>query len=131
SCVVLSLYSNALNALSLGEAEAYHMGVDVERIKKILIFFSALAVGVSVSLAGIIGFIGLVVPHLVRVCFQPDHRLVLPASSFGGGSVLLIADIIARTIGAPAELPIGVVTALLGAPFFIALLLKAKQKNEI
>jgi iron complex transport system permease protein len=131
SCVVLSLYFRSLNALALGEAEAYHMGVDVERVKRILIFFSALAVGVSVSLSGIIGFIGLVVPHLVRVCFQPDHKLVLPASIFGGASLLLVADLIARTVVAPAELPIGVVTALIGAPFFIALLLKAKQKNEI
>jgi iron complex transport system permease protein len=130
-CVVLSFYSRSLNALALGEAEAYHMGVDIERVKRILIFFSALAVGVSVSLSGIIGFIGLVVPHLVRVCFQPDHKLVLPASIFGGACLLLIADLIARTVVAPAELPIGVVTALIGAPFFIALLLKAKQKNEI
>ncbi|MFN8334114.1 MAG: iron ABC transporter permease [Cyclobacteriaceae bacterium] len=131
SIVVLLLQSRALNAIALGEAEAYHMGVNVERTKRIIVFFSALAVGVSVSLAGIIGFIGLVIPHLVRVLFNSDHRLVLPASVLGGAWLLLVADIIARTLVAPAELPIGVMTSLIGAPFFIALLMKAKLKNHV
>lgn len=131
STVVLLLQSRALNAIALGEAEAYHMGVNVERTKRIIVFFSALAVGVSVSLAGIIGFIGLVIPHLLRVLFNSDHRLVLRASVLGGAWLLLVADIIARTLVAPAELPIGVMTSLIGAPFFIALLMKAKLKNQI
>jgi iron complex transport system permease protein len=131
SIAVLLFQSRALNAIVLGEAEAYHMGVNVERTKYIIVFFSALAVGVSVSLAGIIGFIGLVIPHLVRVLFQSDHRLVLPVSVLGGAWLLLVADIIARTLVAPAELPIGVMTSLIGAPFFIALLMKAKLKNQI
>lgn len=131
SVVALLFHSNNLNALALGEAEAYHMGVNVERTKRTIVFFSALAVGVSVSLAGIIGFIGLVIPHLIRVLFNSDNKLVLPASVIGGAWLLIIADVIARTIVSPAELPIGVMTGLIGAPFFIVLLMKAKLKNEI
>lgn len=127
----LLFFSNTLNVVALGEAEAYHMGVNVERTTRRIVFFSALAVGVSVSLAGIIGFIGLVIPHLIRVLFNSDNRLVLPASVIGGAWLLIIADVIARTIVAPAELPIGVMTGLIGAPFFIVLLMKAKLKNEI
>jgi iron complex transport system permease protein len=124
-------FSGELNALALGEAEAFHMGINVERTKRMIIFFSALGVGVGVSLAGIIGFVGLVIPHLVRVLFQPDHKLVLPAAVLGGGMLLVLADVIARTIVTPAELPIGVVTAIIGAPFFMALLLNSKRKLEI
>jgi iron complex transport system permease protein len=124
-------YQFPLNAIAIGEAEAFHMGVDVERVKKSIVFFSALAVGVSVSLAGIIGFIGLVVPHLMRVIFRADNRLVLPASLIGGPILLLLADLLARTLVAPTELPIGVVTALIGAPFFIFLLIRSNQRNEL
>lgn len=131
SIVALLFHSNKLNVIALGEAEAYHMGVDVERTKRTIVFFSALAVGVSVSLSGVIGFIGLVIPHLIRVLFHSDNRLVLPASVIGGAWLLVLADIIARTIVTPAELPIGVMTGLIGAPFFIMLLMKAKLKNEI
>lgn len=131
SAVVLAFFSNQLNAFSIGEAEAFHMGVDTERTKKVIIVLSALAVGISVSMAGMIGFIGLVVPHVIRISFYSDNKLVLPASVICGALLLVVADLIARTIVSPSELPIGVVTALLGAPFFIALLLNAKQKNEI
>jgi iron complex transport system permease protein len=131
SSIGLLMYQHPLNAIALGESEAFHMGVDVEKVKRSIIFFSALAVGVSVSLAGIIGFVGLVVPHLVRVTFQSDHRLVMPASLITGAVLLLLADLAARTWVAPSELPIGVVTALVGAPFFIFLLIRAKKKNEL
>lgn len=131
STIALLFFSSSLNAMALGEAEAYHMGVDVERTKRFIIFCCALGVGVSVSMSGIIGFVGLIVPHLVRVLFHADNRLVLPASVLGGAWLLIIADLIARTIVTPSELPIGVVTALIGSPFFIALLMKAKLKNEI
>lgn len=127
----LLFFSRALNALVLGESEAYYVGVDVERTKKLIIIFAALAVAISVSLAGIIGFVGLVVPHVIRVSFYSDNRLVLPASALGGALLLILADIIARTVVTPAELPIGVVTAFVGAPFFMGLLMKAKRKNEI
>lgn len=128
--VALLRYCSALNVLALGEAEAYHAGVDVERVKRGIVFFSALAVGVSVSLAGTIGFVGLVIPHLIRVLFQSDNKLVLPASVMGGAWLLVISDIIARTIVSPAEMPIGVITAFIGAPFFIGLLLRAKNKGD-
>lgn len=131
AAIALTFFSNQLNAFSLGEAEAFHMGVDTERTKRFIIVLSAMAVGISVSMAGMIGFIGLVVPHVIRVSFYADNKLVLPASVICGALLLVVADLIARTIVSPSELPIGVVTALLGAPFFIALLLNAKQKNEI
>lgn len=131
SVVLLLFFGKVLNVLALGEPEAYHMGVNVEQVKRTLILLSALSVGISVSLAGIIGFVGLVVPHVVRTLFHADNQLVLPASALGGAFLLLLADIIARTVVSPAELPIGVVTALIGAPFFIMLLLKAKLKNEL
>jgi iron complex transport system permease protein len=129
--VALLFFSRALNALVLGESEAYYIGVHVERTKKLIIVFAALAVAISVSLAGIIGFVGLVVPHVIRVSFYSDNRLVLPASVIGGALLLVLSDIIARTIVTPAELPTGVVTAFIGAPFFMGLLMKAKRKNEL
>ncbi|HTF17928.1 MAG TPA: iron ABC transporter permease [Chryseolinea sp.] len=130
SSLMLLRYAPALNALALGEAEAYHSGVDVEKSKRNIVFLSALAVGVSVSLAGIIGFVGLVIPHLVRTLFHADNRLVLPASVLGGAWLLVFSDVIARTLVSPAELPIGVVTAFIGSPFFIVLLLRAKKRGE-
>jgi iron complex transport system permease protein len=131
SVAVLLFFAGPLNALVLGESEAYYVGVDVERTKRLVIVFAALAVAVSVSLAGIIGFVGLVVPHVIRVSFYADNRLVLPASVICGALLLVGADMIARTIVTPTELPIGVVTAFIGAPFFMALLMKAKRKNEL
>ena len=116
--------ARALNALLLGESEARHLGFDVERLKRELVFCTALSVGAAVAAAGMIGFVGLVVPHLVRLLIGPDHRLLLPASALAGGSLLLLADLLARLMLTPAELPIGIVTALLGAPFFLYLLLR-------
>lgn len=129
--ISLLFFSPALNALALGESEAYHVGVDVEKVKRYVVLLSALAVGASVSMAGMIGFVGLVIPHLIRVLFHADNRLVLPASILGGAWLLIIADAIARTIVTPAELPIGVVTAFIGSPFFIGLLMKAKLNNHL
>ena len=102
------------------------MGFPVERVKRELVFCTALGVGAAVAAAGMIGFIGLVVPHLVRLLVGPDHRVLLPASALAGASLLLFADLIARLLLAPAELPIGIVTALIGAPFFIYLLLRGR-----
>ncbi len=118
---------NALNALLLGESEARHLGFDVERLKIELILCTALGVGAAVAAAGMIGFIGLVVPHLLRLIVGPDHRVLLPASMFGGAILLLLADLIARLALAPAELPIGIVTALIGAPFFLYLLIRGRS----
>lgn len=112
-----------LNALVLGEAEAFHLGVPVERLKRACIVLVAVAVGAGVAAAGVIGFVGLVVPHALRLVIGPEHRLLLPASALLGGTLLVLADIAARMVAAPAELPIGIVTALLGAPVFLWLLL--------
>ncbi len=129
--ITMLTYSKQLNAIAIGESEAFHMGVNVERIKYLLIILCALAVGAAVSLAGMIGFVGLVIPHLIRLVFGPNHNIVLPGSVLGGAILLIIADIFARTIVAPAELPIGIVTALIGTPFFIYLLVSAKKKKMI
>ena len=132
SLIIFSLlpsHAKSLNAFLLGESEARHLGIDVQRIKRHLIFLTALGVGVSVALAGLIGFVGLVIPRMVRLLIGPDHRALLPASALAGASLLLIADSIARVVVLPAELPTGILTALLGAPFFVVLLLK--QRGEI
>ncbi len=128
--VGLLAVARPLNAIALGEAEAYHSGVAVEKVKRTIVLLSALAVGTSVAFAGIIGFIGLIVPHIVRISFSSDQRLVLPASALGGACLLLLADMLARTLVAPAELPIGVITAAVGAPFFIYLL-RSTQKRRL
>lgn len=117
----------ALNALLLGESEARHLGFEVERLKRELVFCTALGVGAAVAAAGLIGFVGLVVPHLLRLLVGPDHRILLPASALAGASLLLLADLLARLLLAPAELPIGIVTALLGAPFFLYLLVRERR----
>jgi iron complex transport system permease protein len=116
----------ALNAMLLGESEARHLGFNVERIKRELVLCTALGVGAAVAAAGLIGFIGLVVPHLMRLLVGPDHRVLLPASLLAGASLLLLADLVARLLLAPAELPIGIVTALIGAPFFLYLLVRGR-----
>lgn len=118
--------AQALNALLLGESEARHLGIEVESLKRELVFCTALGVGAAVAAAGLIGFIGLVIPHLVRLLCGPDHRVLLPASLLAGASLLLFADLIARLALAPAELPIGIVTAFIGAPFFLFLLLRGR-----
>ncbi|MEO0328265.1 MAG: iron chelate uptake ABC transporter family permease subunit [Pseudomonadota bacterium] len=118
--------ADALNALSLGEANAFHMGINVQRAKNIAIVCTAAATGAAVSVSGGIGFIGIIVPHLLRLIIGPDNRYLLPASALLGAIVLITADAVARTIVAPAELPIGIITALIGAPFFLWLLLQKR-----
>ncbi|MCR9964019.1 FecCD family ABC transporter permease [Vibrio antiquarius] len=120
--------SMALNALLLGESEARHLGVPVQKLKRQLILLSALGVGITVSISGAIGFIGLVIPHLGRMLAGPDHRTLLPISALMGALLLTAADMFARIAVAPAELPVGIVTALIGAPFFIYLLFQQKGK---
>jgi len=125
------LLARGLNALMLGEAEAYHLGIPVQRIKALAILLVALAVGASVASAGVIGFVGIVVPHLIRLSIGPDHRLLLPLSAIGGAALLVGADIVARLVVVPAELPIGIVTAFIGAPFFLWLLLRRGRIAEL
>jgi len=115
-------YAKDLNVLLLGESEARHLGVDIQHVKQQLILLVAITVGVSVAMAGAIAFVGLVVPHIMRLLVGPDHRALLPLSALGGSILLLLADSVSRIVIAPAEMPIGVITASLGAPFFILLL---------
>lgn len=122
-------YRQPLNALLLGEAEAYHLGVPIQRVKRTLIMLSAAMVGATVALCGTIGFVGLIVPHAMRLLLGPDHRLLLPGAALLGAFVLIAADLIARAVAQPAELPIGIITALLGAPFFLSLLGRAKLRD--
>jgi iron complex transport system permease protein len=127
----LPRHARPLNALLLGESEAGHLGFDIERVKRSIVILVALAVGASVAVSGLIGFVGLVVPHLLRLMVGPDHRSLLPGSALLGASLLLGADLIARTLVAPAELPIGILTAITGAPFFLWLLLRDRKWRVI
>ncbi|KAE9631679.1 FecCD family ABC transporter permease [Parasedimentitalea maritima] len=121
---VAPFIARGLNGLALGEAAAGHIGISVQRVKNISILSVAAATGAAVAVAGGIGFIGIVVPHLLRLATGPDHHSLLPNAALLGASLLLAADMIARTVIAPAELPIGIVTAVLGAPVFLWILLK-------
>ena len=103
---------------------AFHLGIDVDRAKRLIITTTAAAVGAAVAVAGVVGFVGIVVPHLVRLLAGPDHRVVLPASALLGGTLVLVADVIARMALRPAELPLGVVMALIGAPIFLHMVVK-------
>ncbi len=117
-----------LNAFLLGEEQAAHLGVNVERRKLILLMVGSLLTGAAVSVSGLVGFIGLVVPHVARLIFGPDHYLLLPASALLGSLFLVLADLLARLLMAPAEIPVGIITAMLGAPFFIYLLRQSKRE---
>jgi len=121
---VLALFamSRDYNAMALGEEGAQQLGVEVERIKRRTFVLGSLLTGLAVSVAGMIGFVGLVVPHILRLLLGPDHRLLLPSAFFGGAAFLVLADLVARMLLAPNELPVGVVTALIGGPFFLYLL---------
>jgi len=125
--LVLPREGRALNAMLLGESEARHLGIGVEQLKRRLIVLTALGVGVAVAVSGVVAFVGLIVPHLVRLLIGPDHRYLIPGSALLGAVLLLLADTGARTLMSPAELPTGVITALLGAPFFVALLLRQRR----
>tara|TARA_Y100000034_G_C6787911_1_gene352549 strand:+ start:36 stop:773 length:738 start_codon:yes stop_codon:yes gene_type:complete len=127
STLCLLMKKRQINALMLGERDARHLGVNVKRLKTEVVFFVALGVGGAVAMGGMIGFVGLVVPHIARLLVGPDLRKMLPLSMLLGCVLMLLADWIARLIVAPSELPIGIVTALFGAPFFIYQLIKQKR----
>lgn len=116
--------TRALNGLLLGEAEAFHLGIDVEATKRLVVAVTAAAVGAAVAVAGVVGFVGIVIPHLVRLIAGPDHRFVLPAGALLGAALVLVADVVARMIVRPAELPLGIVMAAIGAPVFLHLVLR-------
>lgn len=125
--VLAPALGRALDALALGEAEAFHLGVDVEFTKRAALAGAAAAVGASVGVSGIIGFVGLAVPHLVRLSIGPAHRLLLVVSALAGAALLVITDLVARTVASPAEVPLGIITALFGAPFLLWLLLQRRR----
>lgn len=124
---VLVAYSRSLNLFALGERQAAHLGVPVERTKKLVLIFSTLLTAAAVSVSGVVGFVGLITPHLVRLIVGPDYRLIVPLSMIAGGIYVLWADTVARMALSPTEIPLGVVTAFLGAPFFAYLLSKHKK----
>jgi iron complex transport system permease protein len=126
--LALVLTAHTLNLLQFGEEQAQQLGLNVERTKNLLIVATSLTTAAAVSFSGLIGFIGLVVPHLVRILWGPDYRRLVPLSILGGGSLLLLADLLARLVMAPQTLPVGIVTALAGAPFFLWILLRAKSQ---
>ncbi len=115
-------FARPLNALMFGEESAHYLGVQADQLKKVLLVVSSVVTGAAVAVSGIIGFVGLIIPHIARLLVGPDHRVLLPLSVCAGAIFLIAADTVARTVIAPAELPIGVITALCGAPFFIYLL---------
>lgn len=123
--------ARALDALLLGEAAAGHLGVDVEQLKRRQLAMIVLAVGTAVSLAGIIGFVGLVTPHLIRLWAGPGHRYLLPACALLGALLLTLADLLARSLLAPGELAVGILTTLIGGPFFLALLIAFRRRGEL
>ena len=124
------LFSRELNMLTQGEMAAFHLGVDVETAKKLLFVTASAMVAACVAVAGLIGFVGLIVPHMMRMIVGPDHRLLIPASALGGAIFLILADALARTVLPPLEIPVGALTALLGSPYFVYLLRTRQRVGE-
>lgn len=127
-CVAVLRQRAALDALCLGEDNAAQMGIDLQRTKRVVVLATTLMVAACVAFTGIIGFVGLVAPHMVRLLAGPGQRLLMPASACLGAAIMVTADLLARTLAAPAEIPIGVITALLGAPLFLGLLARQRQQ---
>lgn len=125
--VVTGLFARELNVLSLGDDTAHYLGLNVEQVRLLLLALASLLTAAAVAVSGIIGFVGLIVPHLMRLAVGPDHRLLVPASGIAGGVLLALADVLARTMAAPTEVPVGIITSLLGAPFFLYLLHRRRE----
>jgi iron complex transport system permease protein len=129
--VLLMRESRNLNAVTLGDKEAYYLGIDITRLRQRIVVLTAVIVGVGVALTGIVAFVGLVVPHLIRLTSSSNHSVVIPGSALLGAILVLLADGVGRSIISPAELPIGILTALLGGPFFVYLIMRQKGKLGI
>lgn len=125
--ILLPYSSRALNAFLLGEGQAYHLGVRVQRVKRSIVLLSAAMVGATVAFCGLISFVGLVIPHILRLAVGPDHNRLFPLSILAGANLLLLGDWISRTANPPTEIPIGILTALVGAPFFLYLIQRRKR----
>jgi iron complex transport system permease protein len=119
-----------LNAMALGEEEALHLGIQTEKLRIKMFLIGSVMIAIVVSFTGLIGFVGLVIPHIARLLVGPDHRIMLPVSALAGAAFLIICDTIARSIIAPTEIPIGAITALIGAPLFIHLLQRRNETDE-
>ncbi|PLR77323.1 ABC transporter permease [Bacillus sp. V3-13] len=128
--LLLIMNAKELNAMSFGEERAQHLGVNVQRRKQIVLAAGSILTGAAVSVSGTIGFVGLVVPHLTRLLWGPDHKHLLPLSMITGSGFLILADLVSRTIISPTELPIGVITALIGAPVFAAILMRRRKERS-
>ena len=126
---ILLFSGHALNLLQFGDEQAQQLGLDVTRVKRIILIAASLATAAAVAFSGIIGFIGLIVPHLTRLWFGPDYRRLLPLSILGGATILLLCDTLARILIAPQEIPVGIITALAGAPFFLWVLRRSKNQG--
>lgn len=128
--LLILVFARDLNALLLGEEPARHLGVDVEWIRRLILIGAAWVTAAAVAVSGIIGFVGLIVPHLVRLVLGPDHRILLPAAALVGGMVMVLTDTVARTVLSPHELPVGIATAVIGGPFFIHLLRQRERERS-
>jgi iron complex transport system permease protein len=126
---VMLLLSHPLNVLQFGDEQAQQLGIPVQKVRLVIILAATLATAAAVAYAGVIGFVGLVVPHIIRMLWGGDYRRLLPLSMIGGACLLLVTDLVARTISAPQEIPVGIITALLGAPFFLWVLRRSKSQN--
>ncbi|HHS9580683.1 TPA: FecCD family ABC transporter permease [Raoultella planticola] len=125
--LIIWLMASRLNLLQLGDEEAHYLGINVRAVQRLLLLCSALLVASSVAISGVIGFIGLVVPHLIRMWLGPNHRALVPGSLLAGAILLLLADTLARTVAAPAEMPVGLLTSMLGAPWFLWLIFRQQR----
>jgi iron complex transport system permease protein len=125
--LAIFVFSQDLNAISIGEEEATHLGIDTEAVKKILLVVTSFVTASLVSVCGIVGFVGLVIPHMTRLIVGPNHRILLPSACISAAIFMVFCDLLSRVVFAPLEIPIGIITALIGTPVFI-ILLKTKQK---
>lgn len=126
--IITSFFSRDLNIMLLGEDSARNLGIEVDKVKKIILLISTVMVAGIVSFSGIIGFVGLIIPHIIRLIFGSDYKIVIPFSAIGGAIFLILCDTLARTVASPTEIPVGIITSMLGVPFFLYLLYKSKKK---
>jgi len=126
--IICSFYMRDLNIISMGDERAAQLGVQTEKVKKTLLVFASIIAALAVSVSGIIGFVGLITPHILRLIVGPDHKILFPTSALAGGIVLLVSDTLARTALMPREIPVGIITSIVGVPFFLYLLTKSKKQ---
>jgi len=126
--IISGFFMRDLNIISLGDKRAAQLGVQTEKVKKIMLIMASFIAAAAVSVSGIIGFVGLITPHILRLIVGPDHRILYPTSAIAGGIVLLMSDTLARTVLMPREIPVGIITSIIGVPFFLYLLVRSKKQ---